>query len=256
MTPVGGFLDKARGLTKNPLGIIALFISLIYGFACLVLSTSLSNLHDSSERLPLIWFIIVFPIIILLGFVFLVVKHHEKLYAPSDYSDSESFMNTFKYKNGFQNLQFNVTKENLHEKIDIKKAILKSENIDFNDVLFSENGKKNLDLANKTFDAVSSTLSDLLNKGIITSWGFGVEAPEYYIFEFYFNKDLLMDSKSDEELIILRVTEVKKNIYSIIGIGKGIIETNPDKFAKSLKNYILYNHLPKIMKPEELKKIQ
>ena len=88
------FIENAKGLTKNPLGIIALFISLIYGFACLVLSTSISNLKEPTERLPLIWFIIGFPIIILIGFIFLVTKHHPKLYSPSDYGNSESFLKT------------------------------------------------------------------------------------------------------------------------------------------------------------------
>ena len=93
--PVTDFMEKAKGLTRNPLGIIGLFISLIYGFACLVLSTSLNNLHGSEERLPLIWFIILFPVLILLIFTFLVTKHHKKLYAPSDYKDEKNFVNAF-----------------------------------------------------------------------------------------------------------------------------------------------------------------
>jgi len=93
------FITAAKGLTRNPLGIIALFVSLIYGFACLVLSTSISNLHGDSERLPLIWFIIMFPLVILVAFIFLVIKHHEKLYSPSDYRGDESFIQTIdKYR--------------------------------------------------------------------------------------------------------------------------------------------------------------
>lgn len=86
------------GLTKNPLGIIGLFISLIYGFACLVLSTSVSNLSEPTERLPLIWFIIVFPIVILSAFLYLVVNHHEKLYAPGDFRNDDSFIETMNGK--------------------------------------------------------------------------------------------------------------------------------------------------------------
>lgn len=88
------FIEGAKGLTRNPLGIIALFISLIYGFACLVLSTSISNLEGECERLPLIWFIILFPLVILIAFIFLVVKHHEKLYSPSDFRKDEAFIQT------------------------------------------------------------------------------------------------------------------------------------------------------------------
>lgn len=89
------FMINAKGLTKNPLGIIALFISLIYGFACLVLSTGLDNMFGPYERLPLIWFVIIFPILILGGFIYLVVTNHQKLYAPSDYQDEKNFFNAY-----------------------------------------------------------------------------------------------------------------------------------------------------------------
>ena len=87
-------MHKAQGLTRNPLGIIALFISLIYGFACLVLGFAGGQL-TVCERQPLIWFLIGFPILILGSFVFLVVNHHKKLYAPSDYKDERNFFKGF-----------------------------------------------------------------------------------------------------------------------------------------------------------------
>lgn len=87
------FIGNARGLAKNPLGIIALFISLIYGFACLVLGISASNL-DAKERYLLILFLIIFPVLVLGVFVYLVTKHHKKLYAPADYRDDKSFLET------------------------------------------------------------------------------------------------------------------------------------------------------------------
>ena len=95
INPVTEFMDITKGLTRNPLGIIALFVSLIYGFACLVLSTSISNLHGQEERLPLIGFIILFPLLILGVFTYLVIYHHKKLYAPSDYKDEKNFVNAF-----------------------------------------------------------------------------------------------------------------------------------------------------------------
>lgn len=96
MNPITTFISKSKDFTRNPLGIIALFISLIYGFACLVLSTSLKNLQGQFERLPLIWFIITFPIFILIAFTYLVIHHHEKLYAPSDFEDEGNFIEVFR----------------------------------------------------------------------------------------------------------------------------------------------------------------
>lgn len=84
------FSSTAQGLAKNPLGIIALFIVLIYGFACLVVGAS-SHL-DSTERTPIIWFMVSFPVVVLAVFGWLVRNHHNKLYAPSDYKNESHFL--------------------------------------------------------------------------------------------------------------------------------------------------------------------
>jgi len=256
MNMVSDFMDKAKGLTKNPLGIIALFVSLIYGFACLVLSTSILNLHTPDERLPLIWFIITFPLIILGGFIYLVVQHHEKLYSPSDYNDSESFVKTFSSKKTYQEIQLTVTKESLHDKPDFKETLLNSENSDFNKVLFSQNGKINLEIANETFKAVRDQLTKLVDNKVIVSWGFGVQAPEYYLFRFKFNSDFIQQGKTDEDLIIMRVTKDSKGNYDIIGIGKGVIEQSPTDFAIGVKNYLTDKFLPRVLKEDELNRIK
>ena len=82
-----------KDLVKNPIGIIALFISMIYAFANLLLGVTASSLTPN-ERYPLIIFIIIFPIIVLTVFYLLVSRHHGKLYAPGDYQDDRSFLRT------------------------------------------------------------------------------------------------------------------------------------------------------------------
>lgn len=84
------FARASRDLARNPLGIIALFILLVYGFACIVLGVS-GKTMGASERAPLIWFLVVFPVIVLCAFYRLVAKHHRKLYAPGDYRDESHF---------------------------------------------------------------------------------------------------------------------------------------------------------------------
>ncbi|MGE8499804.1 MAG: hypothetical protein ACN6O6_20060 [Pseudomonas sp.] len=87
------FLKGAKDFARNPLGIIALFISLIYGFASLLLNSAVQNLTNA-ERWPLILFIVFFPILVLVAFYRLVTKHHGKLYAPGDFKDDKSFLRT------------------------------------------------------------------------------------------------------------------------------------------------------------------
>ncbi len=82
--------QSAAKLSRNPLGIIALFILLIYGLA-----TTLFGCVGSSLTVGQKWwfviFLVIFPIIVLASFVYLVVKHHPKLYAPGDFRDESNF---------------------------------------------------------------------------------------------------------------------------------------------------------------------
>ncbi len=87
------FLKGAKDFARNPLGIIALFISLIYGFASLLLDSAADKL-TVAERWPIIIFIVVFPILVLITFYKLVTNHHGKLYAPGDFKDDKSFLRT------------------------------------------------------------------------------------------------------------------------------------------------------------------
>lgn len=82
-----------KDLVKNPIGIIALFISLIYGFANLLLGAAANSLTPD-ERFPLVIFIVLFPVVVLGIFYLLVSRHHGKLYAPGDYKDDKSFLRT------------------------------------------------------------------------------------------------------------------------------------------------------------------
>jgi len=88
--PVRSFGETAKGLARNPLGIIALFIVLVYGFASLV--TAFAGSFTASERLPLIYFLILFPVLVLIIFAWLVSRHSGKLFAPSDFRDEENYV--------------------------------------------------------------------------------------------------------------------------------------------------------------------
>ncbi len=87
---ISEFSKAAQKLSRNPLGIIALFIVLVYGIAALLLGVSSSNLQPN-ERLPLIYFLVIFPFIVLIAFYRLFSNHHFKLYAPNDFQDKEGF---------------------------------------------------------------------------------------------------------------------------------------------------------------------
>ncbi|HEY9141059.1 MAG TPA: response regulator [Bryobacteraceae bacterium] len=89
---INSFGTTAKSLARNPLGIIALFIVLVYGFASLV--TAFAGSFTAAERLPLIYFLISFPVLVLGVFTWLVSKHSGQLYAPSDFRNEENYVIT------------------------------------------------------------------------------------------------------------------------------------------------------------------
>lgn len=84
------FNDDAMKLSRNPLGIIALFLVLIYSIASLTFLFA-KNLSDSLIPFFVI-FILIYPIIVLAAFYRLVTNHHTKLYAPRDFTIPEHFI--------------------------------------------------------------------------------------------------------------------------------------------------------------------
>lgn len=88
-TSIYEFAETAKGFTGNPLGIIALFLVLVYGFATLTFLFA-DNLHDSADYM--VWFLIIFPFVAFFGFLWLVSKHHAKLYGPKDFRNDHDFL--------------------------------------------------------------------------------------------------------------------------------------------------------------------
>lgn len=99
--PASSFGRIARSLARNPLGIIALFIILVYGLAALM--TTFSRSLTANERAPLIWFLIIFPVIVLAVFAWLVTRHGDKIrpdgyLVPGDFKDEKYFIQFQKQK--------------------------------------------------------------------------------------------------------------------------------------------------------------
>jgi CheY-like chemotaxis protein len=86
------FGDVAQKLARNPLGIIALFIVLAYGFASMV--TAFGGSLSANEKQPLIYFLVLFPVLVLGVFAWLVSRHTTKLFAPSDFRNEDNYFRT------------------------------------------------------------------------------------------------------------------------------------------------------------------
>ncbi len=72
---------------KNPLTIIAIFAGIAE-----VSGTVVLPFVSTENQETFIWFLMIFPIILVVGFFITLNKNHKVLYAPSDYKDEENFM--------------------------------------------------------------------------------------------------------------------------------------------------------------------
>ena len=88
------FTSGARMLAKNPLGIIALFIVMVYAIAGLVISLAKPEFYQHPNH-PSVIFLAAFPLCVLGVFAYLVSRHHEKLYSPDDFKRPSDFLKTF-----------------------------------------------------------------------------------------------------------------------------------------------------------------
>ncbi len=87
--------ETAKSLARNPLGIIALFIVLVYAVASIVISLAKAEFYQNPFH-PAILFLAIFPPIVLGVFAYLVARHHPNLYAPQDYKDEGHFFGGLK----------------------------------------------------------------------------------------------------------------------------------------------------------------
>lgn len=84
--------SEYKDFIKNPIGFFGLLMFLFEAVMGLVFSIGLNNLHGDKERLPFLWFLIAFPILVLFIFTYLVIFKPRNLYGPGDYHDDESFL--------------------------------------------------------------------------------------------------------------------------------------------------------------------
>ena len=88
------FASSAKALARNPLGIIALFIVMVYAIAGLVISLAKPEFYQNPYH-PSVIFLASFPLCVLLVFAYLVSRHHQKLYGPADFQNQDDFLRTF-----------------------------------------------------------------------------------------------------------------------------------------------------------------
>lgn len=128
---------------------------LIYGFAALVVGAS--DKLQSAERYPIVWFLVVFPVIVLGVFGWLVSKHHEKLYAPKDFNTDEAFLRGIQHR-----MEGRPALHELDKQIELKvKEVLVSDEL-------TNNVPNKAELKEKLMGAANKITKEIRNSSFIT----------------------------------------------------------------------------------------
>lgn len=113
------FKEISPTFTKSPLGIIALFIVLVYAIAGLTASFG----QFSTDQLWLVLaFMVLFPCLVLWVFYKLVTEHSKKIYGPGDFASDDAFIDYFLQYSGVQRETVSASGKNLHEWVEADVA--------------------------------------------------------------------------------------------------------------------------------------
>ena len=83
------FGNISENFVRSPLGIIALFIVLVYAMAGLV--TAWGEFPET-HLMILVVFLVAFPVLVLFVFFWLVTRYPNLIYGPADFQEEENFL--------------------------------------------------------------------------------------------------------------------------------------------------------------------
>lgn len=108
---------------KNPLVLIALFA----GVSEAAMAVTLVQLPEAIQSI-FVWFVMVFPIILVLGFFFVLYKKPAVLFSPSDYKNDEMYLSSIG-ENIAASEQINKI-EQLEESLKVIQVYIENANLD------------------------------------------------------------------------------------------------------------------------------
>jgi hypothetical protein len=225
-------MSKIFTKVSNPLTIIAIFA----GLAEINGTVVLSLVPDESKELFL-WFIILFPTLLVCLFFITLNMNPKVIYAPSDFIDEKNFLKTLNINSdNFEAKEINTVVNGKIVKAHISN---KSEWNNSSTGHFPRETQEHLKKANIFYDHITSLLNKKIKTGIFQGVGFAVQAPEYFIFNYIFSSEYFNDivGSNVPRSIIIRITADVGEL-KLIAIGKNIITPDPIYFSNEVYKLI------------------
>lgn len=160
--------DKNKiSLVKNPLTVIAVFAGIAE-----TSGTAILPFLEPSNQSVYIWFLMLFPIVLVVLFFWTLNNNHKVLYAPSDFIDENNFIDIIKtpsikdtiskLKKDFDSNQIELQKERITDEKDLEKPSRDNYdlyNLELNELLvLNEIERKiNIDVQRNVFAQIGET---------------------------------------------------------------------------------------------------
>lgn len=228
-------MNKPISKVSNPLTIIAIFAGLAEINGTVVLSLVPTNTQEI-----FLWFIIGFPTLLVALFFVTLNFNPKVIYAPSDFSNEDNFLKTLssggKY---FTSEQIELVKDG--EKKEEGVLLLEREEwSNFGTELFPQETKLHVKYGNEFSSHLFKLLSKYTDQKIFSYLAFGIQAPEYFTFNYSYNPDAFEkgDRVSGPQTIIIRILRDQGGTLRMAALGKNIISDNPEEFSVKIYQYL------------------
>ncbi|MCJ7777668.1 MAG: hypothetical protein MUP16_05075 [Sedimentisphaerales bacterium] len=220
---------------NNPLTVIAIFS----GLAEVAATVSL-GLVESKHQYIFIWFVMLFPILLLILFFLTLNLNPKVLYAPTDYRDERNFLFTLSgLKDPSLITPIEVHRENFNE---ATKILNDPKHYQFWPSELTGYKTKVLGAANKFFAILTKKAKMYIKTGVLSSIQYGIQADNFFLLQYSIDKDLLLDNTIGRTVYDFHVIVyiIYDAIYGIRmeAIGHNIICDNPELFANQVYKQI------------------
>jgi hypothetical protein len=84
-----GFFSTASAMSRSPLGFLGLCLVLVYAVAGIAFAAAKL---DAYLQEILVWFIVLYPVLVLFTFVVLITKYRDQMIWPTDFQNSADFI--------------------------------------------------------------------------------------------------------------------------------------------------------------------
>jgi hypothetical protein len=214
-------LERIRRV-DNPLTIIAIFA----GITEVAAATALPFL-TAEVQATFVWFLTIFPFVLVSAF-FLTLNFNPKvLYAPGDYRDDKHFLQALQISG--DTVEVSVTKPDAPvPKIEQRPS---SGTGTTSQSAFDGITRREVDAANAFMGAFHPLAKDLLESRLIEQWSFGVHGEGLFLLSVAI-KARKGQSQPLLESDIIRSRELPNNEVELSVVGHPIKSTDPKEFAE------------------------